>query len=182
MSISMKAIGDPVTDIAVLLAQSFREDRKQALQASDAAEAARVHEAERQVQEMREQASALRTGGWVKGASMVLSGGCTVAGACLSIGQSDGVAARTTALFSGSGKGVEGIGMGVGESYEATARTHQDEADLHAARSRTHEVAAERYRDAADEAERMIKKAMDFLEQMKESGDMTAGSASAIRG
>jgi hypothetical protein len=174
--------GDPITEIAVLLAQSFREERKQARDASDAAEASRLHEAEQQVQAMRDKASSLRHEGWIKGATMVLSGGCGVLGAGGSIGQSEEDARRTMTRWSATGKGAEGLGVIFGNSYEADAQEHQAEADLHDARASAYKVSSEKYRDEADEAQRMTKKVMEFLEHARESRDATAGAASAIRG
>jgi hypothetical protein len=176
------AVGDPITAVAVLLAQSFREERKQALDASDAAEAARVREVEQQVQKMRDKADALRAEGWIRGTTMVLSGGFSALGALQSIRKSDADATNTMTRHSACGKGVEGIGTGLGGSYDATAQEHQGDADLHEARAGVHKVTSEKYRDDADEAQRMVRKVMDFLEQAKASHDATAGAAAAIRG
>ena len=175
-------VGDPITEVAVLLARSFREERKQAQDASDAAEAARVREVEQQVQKMREKADALRTEGWIRGATMAVSGGFSAVGALRAMGKSDADATNTMTTFSACGKGVEGIGMGLGGSYDATAQERQGEADLHEARANVHKVTSEKYRDEADEAQRMVRKVMEFLEQAKASRDATGGAAAAIRG
>jgi len=177
-----QASGDPITEVAVLLAQSFREERKQALEASDAAEAARVREVEQQVQELRERADALRAGGWIRGAAMAFSGAAGLAGAVGSIGESDVDTRRLSEGFTSGGKLGEAVGAGFGGSYDCAAQRHQGEADLHEGRAATHKVASERHRDEADEAKRMVRKVMEFLEQAKESRDATAGAASAIHG
>ena len=176
------AVGDPITAVAVLLAQSFREERKQALDASDAAEAARVREVEQQVEKMREKADALRAEGWIRGTTMALSGGCSALGAVKSIGKSDADATHTMTSSAACGMGVEGIGIGLAGSYDATAQERQGDADLHEARAGVHKVTAEKYRDAADEAQRMVRKSMEFLEEAKASHDAAAGAAAAIRG
>jgi hypothetical protein len=176
------ASGDPITELAVLLAQSYREDRKLARAASDAAEAARVREVEQQVQEMRDKASSIRVEGWLKGGTMALSGGYSMLGACLSIDESDAAAARITTGFSGAGKVVEGLGFGFGTRYGAAAQEHQAQSDLHDARANAYEATSEKYRDEADEAQRMARKSMEFLERMKESEDGTRAAASGIRG
>ena len=181
MSISINGLGDPIADLALVLAESFREDRKQALDAADAAEAARIREAEQQVQEMRNEASSLRCEGWIKGATTMLSGASSMAGAGLSIGKSETAATRILTTFSATGKGAEGMGVGIGSTYAADAKEHQGEASLHDARASAYKVASEKYRDEADEAKRMIKKVTEFLEQAQKTGDATAGSA-AIRG
>jgi len=182
MPISISGLGDPIPDVAVLLAESFREDRKQALDASDAAEAARLREAEQRVEEMRREADSIRHEGLIKGATTMLSGAATITGALLSIGESDIVARRTMDTFSAGGRCSEAIGTAFGSSFAADAKEHQGEADLHEARSSAYKVAAEKYRDQADEAKRMTKKVTEFLQQMTSTGDATAGSAAAIRG
>jgi hypothetical protein len=177
-----QAFGDPITEVAVLLAQSFREERKQALEASDAAEAARVGAVEQQVQEVRERADSLRDAGWIRGATLAVSGGAAVAGAILSIGKSDETTDRLSTGFTGGGKLVEGVGMGFGGSYESAADKHQGEAHLHEGRADAYKVASERHRDEADEAQRMTRKVMDFLENVKQSRDAAENAASGIRG
>jgi hypothetical protein len=176
-----ETFGDPISEVAVLLAQSFREERQQALEASDAAEAARVREVEEQVQKLRERADSLRDAGWIRGATMAVSGGAGVAGSILSIGTSDAVS-RVTAGFTGGGKVVEGVGIGFEGSHNSAAQRQQTEADLHEGRADAHKVASERYRDEADDAQRMTRKVMDFLENVKQSRDATEGAASGIRG
>jgi hypothetical protein len=175
------ALNDPITEVAVLLAQSFREDRKQANDLSDAAEAARLREGEQQVQEMREKASAIRSEGWIRGLTTAASGGCSVIGAGLSFRLSDAATSRMTALFSGGGKAFEGMGSILGNGKAADAQEHQGEADLHDARATAHKVASEKYRNEADDAQRMITKVMDFLENVNESRHATDATASAIR-
>jgi hypothetical protein len=173
---------DPITEVAVLLARSLREDRKQALELSDVAEAARVREAEAQVAEMRAKADAIRQEGWVRGATMALSGGSSMLGGGLAIGKADTVANCTMTMSSGGAKAFEAIGVGLGNDESAAAQEHQAEADLHDARATGHKVAAEKYRDEADEARRMTKKVMDFLENVNQSRNAAAGTAAAIRG
>jgi hypothetical protein len=169
--------GDPMTEVAILLARSFREDHRQALQRSDVEELARLREGEAKVQEMREKANAIRAEGWARGAMLAVSGGLNIGGAFTATSKAGD---RAMNGLSGMGKLAEGAGSIFGNAYSANAVLHQAESDRHEGRASAHQIASEKYREEANSAQKMVGKVMDFLSNLSQSRTAAEGAASKV--
>jgi hypothetical protein len=174
---------DPITEVAILLAQSFREDRKQARSLSDAAEAARFREVEQQIEQIREKADSLFMEGLIKGGAQIGGGALSSIGGAEALEISEPVKAQATMTrWSGLGDIGEGMGTAIGSGYARDAANGQAAADEHASRAAAHQAASEKYRDEAEEASRMNGKVLELLQNLNETRSATEGAAASIRG
>jgi len=170
----LPSLGDPVSDVAALLALLFREDRKHARESSDLEEVARLREGEMRVAEMHEKADEIRDEGLARGLSQIASAACTAAGATASLNENDPhVGEALSNRWSAGGKGFDATGNILGSGYAAAAVEHQAEADLHDSRADAKKVARDKFAEEANDARQMLQKVMDFVKKMNEVQNST---------
>lgn len=86
--LDLMSSGDPIDQIAALMTQSFRQDRKQARESARIEERNIMAEGRKRVEAMHDQADAIRKEAYMRGATQIASGGMTLAGA-LEFGSGD---------------------------------------------------------------------------------------------
>jgi hypothetical protein len=178
----LPSLGDPVSDVAALLAMMFREDRKHARESSDLEEVARLREGEKRVEEMHEKADEIRGEGLARGLSQIASAGCSVAGGALSLSADDPHDGETLAsLCSGGGKGFDAAGTIQGSDFAAAAVEHQAQADRHDSLAEAKKVARDKFAEEASDARQMIQKVMDFVKEMNEVRNATLQTVASFK-
>jgi hypothetical protein len=178
----LPSLGDPVSDVAALLALLFREDRKHARESSDLEEVARLREGEMRVAEMHEKADEIRSEGWARGLSQIANAACSVAGAASSLNEKDPrVGDALASRWSAGGKGFDALGTILGSGYAAAAVEHQSQADLHDSLAEAKKVARDKFAEEASDARQMIQKVMDFVKEMNEVRNATLQTVASFK-
>jgi len=175
-------LGDPVAEVAALLAMSFQEDRKHAHESSDLEEANRLREGEMRVAEMHQKADSIRSEGWTRGLSQVLSAGCSVAGGAMSLGASDSRKGDALlSLWSAGGKGFDAGGMIMGNGRQADAVDHQAQADRLESRGEASKIARDKFADEARDVQQMFEKVMQFVKELNDVRNATLQAVASFK-
>lgn len=175
------AMGDDmIAQVVAMMAKSFREDRKEARKLNRLEENNIAKETAAKVKSLRDKADQIRKEGFATGMSMMVGGALTAGGAAMSlarVGQSPTRAPQWSALGSGCGDGVKGMGQFVAAGH----RSAQTEAEGEAARHDGHAEAAKRraveYTGAMDDARRMLDKVAEFLKSVRDSQNASTQAA-----
>jgi hypothetical protein len=178
----LPSLGDPVSDVAALLALLFREDRKHARESSDLEEVARLREGEMRVEEMHQKADEIRSEGWARGVSQIANAACGVAGGALNLSADDPHEGEAVAsLFSAGGKGFDALGGILGSGYAAAAVEHQSQADLHDSLAEAKKVARDKFAEEASDARQMVQKVLEFVKEMNEVRNATLQTVASFK-
>jgi hypothetical protein len=180
--VGLPSSGDPAAEVAALLAISFQEDRKHARESSDLEESNRLREGEVRVAEMHQKADDIRSEGWARGLSQVLSAGCSVAGGALSLNACDAHHGDAVlSLWSGGGKGFDAGGTIIGNGYQADAVDHQSQADLLDSRVEASKVARDKFAEEASDARQMFQKTLEFVKEINEVRNATLQAVASFK-
>jgi hypothetical protein len=171
--------GDLLTQIATLMAESARDDRKNARKAADAEERVIVAEARKRVAEMRAKADAVEKEGWVGGLTQALGGAMSAGGAAFFPVAAAGEKAWDKALAAG-GETTQGLGQIVARGHaaeqvqrEAAASEHEAAAAAAARRQRNHD-------DDAAAASDFVRRILELVAEVQRA-KQGATSAAVIR-
>lgn len=165
---------DAIAQIAALLAESFRADRKAASQERRMQEAAYRAETQQRVAELREKADAIRKEGLWSGIGLIGSGLLTAGGAGTSLGTDE---AAWTNLGAGSGDAHHGVFKLAAEASRADQTEHDRAAIEHESRAELAKRASEDSSSEVDEARRMLEKVAEFLRGVRDSTNAAAQAA-----
>jgi len=169
---------DPVSQAAILLVQSFRDERSEARKTAAFAELSRVREGEARVHEMHEKADEIRTAGLVKGIATAAGGVATLTGAAFALGKtSDSASQKAMTFGSGSGKVLESAGSIAGSQYDAQAAHHDANAVGHESLSEAARTAREEATAQANDAKQSAQNVTDALKEISAARNATLQAA-----
>jgi hypothetical protein len=182
LPLDFPGLGDPVTEVAALMAMLFQEDRKHARKSSDLEELNRLQLGEMRVAELHEKADEIRREGWARGLSQVAGSGCSVAGGAMSLNAGDSHRGDALlSLWSGGGKAFDASGTILGNNYQANAMDYQSQADLLESRAEGTKIARDRLVEEANDARQMFQKVLEFVKEMNEVRNATLQTVATFK-
>jgi len=172
--------GDLATEMAILLAKSFREDRKHANESADLEELNRLREGEMRVAELHNKADEIRSEGLARGVSQICGAVCSGVGGGFALGDPK-TADAYLSIWSGGGKAFDAGGNIIGSGYQANAVERQSEADLHESRGEASKVVRDKFTEEANDARQMATKMLEFVKEMNETRNATLQIAASLK-
>ena len=159
LSLDFPTLGDPMAEIAALLAMSFQEDRKHAKRLLDLEEASRLREGEMRIEAMHQKADEIVPKVGPGDSRSPAGAGCSAAGGIMSLTANDSHKGDALlSLWSGGSKGFHACGTIAGSSYQARAVVQQSEADRFESLADASRVARDKFSEEASDARQCSRK------------------------
>jgi len=164
------ACGDPMEQIAALMARAFREDRKNARESAQLEERHIMAEGRKRVKAMRDEADATRTEAIMRGGAKILGGSMQIEAQvqeCSDLVGDEVDEDEYTNVMNGAAKAMDGIGDIAAGGYKADAAEHRADAVEHQSLEAAAERRADQYRNQMNDAQEMLRKISEFLQDVK---------------
>lgn len=153
--------GDPAAEVAALLIQSYRQDRRDGRKLMQADEQRIEKEGAARAAAMRAKADATTAQAWATGIGEMAAGGMS-AGGCAFAAPEAGEHDLGRAM-SGGGQFLAGMSKPAAAAYGAKASELESEGAQHEASASAMTRAYDRHRDEVDEASDRMKKVLEFI-------------------
>ncbi|MFZ5897564.1 MAG: hypothetical protein ACOY0T_41325 [Myxococcota bacterium] len=156
----------PEAQVAQLLAESARDQRDRVEQERSSIDEQLLQAEQHQVEALQEQADHVRAAGWIKGATMMLSGALGVAAAVNGLSSSSTVSAKCVSEGAGAlGKSLEAAGALLGASEDAAAKGSEADAMAAGSAARHLERRLDELQSTTQTANEQLQKSIDAAAQ-----------------
>lgn len=173
---------DMFEKIAALLTQSTRQDRKHARESAHLEERNIMAEGRKRIKAMRKEADAIRKEAWVRGGTQVASAAMSFEGTAQLGRDPHATTVHVTSeqyadYLKASAAGTSGIGEIVAGGYKGDQTDLKADAVEHESLSEAAKRRQQQHQSEVDDAQRMLNKIADFLQDIQKAQNEAAKAA-----